>query len=422
MMGESPNVVLIVTDDQPKGLLSAMPITRAEIRDKGVNLARGVASTALCGPSRASTLTGMYPHQLGLWINTEGGGWPVFSQFENETLATALHYVGYYTGLFGKYMNGWNQFSSVVPPGWDEFRAIKPDDGGDGAYYDYILHGTGSPTHYGSNESDYSTDVLSSAAESFIRNAPANQPVFLYFATYGAHGPMEPAQRHKGTWPTEVTLNPSVNHSNVGKSEWLQDLPEVNEKALKNLIKAQGECCMSIDEGVGGLISALEGTGRIENTLFVFLGDNGYQLGSHRLKGKNVPYKASSNIQMLLRWDGHYPAGETNFRVTPTVDLTETILDAAMANLPNSSGINFTQNRKGTPLSGGVDSDHPAYIGWRTSRYMFCQYSTGEEEFYDYENDPYELHNIITAGTHQSKIDAFRDRAEHVVDPRPTGW
>lgn len=423
-MNTQPNVVLIMTDDQPKGLLGVMPIVKSQIKDKGVNLSCGIAPTALCGPSRGSTLTGRYSHQLGLWQNSDGGGWPIFSQFENETLATALHDVGYYTGLFGKYMNGWNKFSGVVPPGWDEFRAILPNNGGDGAYYGYSLVGTGSPTQYGSSEEDYSTDVLTAKSDEFIRNAPTEQPLFLYYATYGAHGPMTPAPRHKGTWTTKVAFDPSVNHSNIGKSEWLRDLPKLDETPLRNLIKAQGECCMSVDEGVGQLLSALADTGRIDNTLFVFLGDNGFQMGSHRLMGKNVPYRASTNLQMLLRWDGHYPAGETSSRVTPTIDLTETILEAAGSFLPLSSGVEYPVPRYGIPISGGLDLDHghPAYIGWRTDRYMWCKYATGEEEFYDYENDPYELDNIITAIGHRSKINTFRARAEYNIDPRPIGY
>lgn len=417
-----PNIVLIITDDQPKGYLKAMPHVTNQIFKKGIDLTRGIAPTALCGPSRASTLTGLFNHEMGLWTNNGViGGWPVFQAFEGATIATALQAAGYYTGLFGKYMNGWNEYSGVVPLGWNEFRAINPDDGGDGDYYNYTMRGIGASVHYGSGSADYSTDVIYGASEAFIRNAPAGQPILLYCASYGAHGPMVPAPRHKDTWADNVFLGPAVNENNVGKPRWVRQQPKVNEVFLRELTKSQGECCMSIDDGVGDLVQALIDTGRLSNTLFVYFGDNGYQMGDHRLMGKNVPYKASTNLQMALRWDGHYPAGATSSRITPTVDLTATIVEAAGAVLP-TSGIAYPMPRIGVCLQGASDEDHPAYIGWRNERWMWVQWATGEEELYDYANDPSELRNVIGLAQHRDRVNTFRLNAQNTVIPRPIGW
>ena len=132
---------------------------------------------------------------------------------EGLTLATKLNDAGYHTGLIGKYMNGFDRRvpAGYVPLGWDEFIYLDPDGGGDGSYYNYRLKGTTPVTHYGTDASAYSTDVLSSRATQFISSTPAEQPLFLDSRTLrsassvhpGTKGPRNLGARTgvRHTWP-----------------------------------------------------------------------------------------------------------------------------------------------------------------------------------------------------------------------------
>ena len=414
----APNIVVFITDDQPKGLLDAMPVTRQRLKNQGVDIQYGVSPSPLCAMSRASLLTGKYAgRELGVWDNGgTDGGWEAFAPYENATLATALKAVGYRTGLFGKYTNGWNEHSGVVPPGWDTFAAIDPDDGGDGDYYNYTLRGTVGDPHYGDRPADYCTDVLRSHVMDFLNASTPDVPQFLYFAPYGAHANFIAAPRHIGTWTEPINFNPSVNHANYGKAPWLASLPPVDEERVRRVIKDQHEVVMSVDEAIEEIMDFFDGT----DTLFVFAGDNGLQRGSHRLNGKYVPYKASTELQMMLRRDGYLTPGPSD-RITTVLDLAATIIYHAGATLP-MSGIRFGQNRGGQSLEGGpgTDPDRPPYIGWRTKDYLFIKWGDGYEELYNYSKDPWELLNVVA--TEQSKTDQFRELAQAACKPRPLGW
>jgi arylsulfatase A-like enzyme len=414
-----PNVVCIVTDDQPTGLLDAMPFTRGALRDVGINFTQGVSPSPLCAMSRSSFLTGRYAGQdLGIWANSDAAS--LLAPYEDQTLATALHDVGYHTGLFGKYMNGWSKLGSDAPSGWDSFAAIAPDDGGDGAYYDYTLQGTLEPEHHGHEYFDYSTDVLTAKSLEFIEDAPVDRPLFLYYSPYGAHANFQAAPRHIGAWIDAITLPPNFNEPNTGKAPWMRALPLADESRTRRVIKDQHETVMSVDDGVQQIYAALQADNR-QDTLFLFFGDNGLMRGSHRLNGKYVPYKAATRLQMLARWDGHYTPGTTNDRITTPLDFTATIVQAAGATLPNE-GIPIDQGRGGQFLEGGPDDEdvRPAYIGWRTKQYLYVQWGGGFEELYDYDADPYEMTNVAPAKT--SKTAELRANAEAACQPRPPTW
>ena len=130
----SPNVLVIVADDQPTGTVKRMPT---------LNGAEGFTrfnsyydNNPLCCPTRTTLLTGLYSHHTGVETNL------VAKNFDDSsTLATWLDDAGYETGLFGKYLNNypWDRGANYVPPGWDRWSAFTPD----AAYYDYTLVGDG---------------------------------------------------------------------------------------------------------------------------------------------------------------------------------------------------------------------------------------------------------------------------------------
>jgi arylsulfatase A-like enzyme len=410
-----PNIVLVVIDDMPKGMVDAMPYTAEVIRDLGVNFTTGCITTPLCGPSRTSLLLGRPAHSHGMWQNSGVvGGHKIIEPLEDQTITAALNNAGYSTALFGKYMNGWAKGGgAIVPPGWDTFRAFRPFDGGDGAYYNYDLIGTGEPEPHYHEVGDYSTDVIAAQASAWV--ALQQSPFFLYFAPYGSHGPTTPAPRHVDTWPLEP-LNVAVNDSNAKRVLWTHSLPLVDETRVQELVRDQHEVLRSVDDAIAAIVLALGS--RIDNTLFIITGDNGLMRGQHRMTGKNLPYQASHEVNMMMRWDAgiSIPAGSTIRNPLTNEDITATIAAAAGVNLPGCEGRSAFGNISGGVLLEGVNSDYQVpWIAWRTKRYLYIDWGAGQgEELYDYEQDPYELTNLAV-GFAPPEVSQFRAKARQAT-------
>jgi arylsulfatase A-like enzyme len=424
---DPPNVVIVLTDDQRTGTLGPerTPAIWNLIRRRGVSYPQAFIPTSVCCPSRASILTGLFAHSTGVYSNTtaDGGGWPAFyaNCMEDRTLAVALHDAGYRTGLVGKYLNGGPPFPGHVPPGWDVFAEVP------GGYYDYTFAGQA----YGSAPEDYSTDVLRGAAIGFIGDTPPGQPLFLYFAPYAPHAASIPAPRHEDAWKGRVNVSrlpPSFRENLRDKPPWIRRLRKVTGRhRYVDVLERRQEAMMAVDEAVAALVGELRTTGRLRNTLIVFLSDNGVLLGEHRLYGfKNFPYRMAIQVPMLARWDGHIEPGSTYRAPALNVDLAPTIAHAAGVAM-TTEGIDLVgpKRRKGFPLE-GKDWQHtprlvvPAFCGYRTSRFVYARYATGDEELYDYQRDPYELEN---AARRLPRIRAYLEgRARATCSPVPPGF
>ncbi len=429
--GAPPNIVIVLTDDQRKGTIrpELMPQLWSQIRAEGRAYLNASVPTSLCCPSRTSILTGNYSHTTRIYSNRlPDGGWGLFHDRgeEDHTIATALDGAGYDTSLVGKYLNGgfWSALAGgYQPPGWDHVISFTSKT--DHPYYDYTLN-DGSVHGHGS--ADYSTDVLAGYAESFIRTAPRDQPLFLYFAPVAPHRPFTASPRYAGTWHGRLPAY-TPNESTAGKPSWVRDLPRVSQATIDDNLASAQESLMSVDDAVGGLVTALTATGRMDNTLFLYLSDNGINEGEHRLLWKNLPYRWATSIPMVVRWDGHVAPGSTDSRFALNVDLAQTISDATGLGL-QTEGLDLfgTTRRTGFPLEGGKwyasDSPprHPAYCGYRTKRWMFAQYGNGAKELYDYRQDPDELHNLALSPAHHDRLRSLRKLAISTCAPVPPGF
>ena len=115
---EKPNIVFVLTDDMRKDDLRFVPETRRLVGNRGMEFENAFVTFAMCCPSRASILTGLYPHNHRVFTNeAPEGGEPGFRHLDNSTLATWLDDAGYRTALIGKYFNGYA--GTYQPPGWD---------------------------------------------------------------------------------------------------------------------------------------------------------------------------------------------------------------------------------------------------------------------------------------------------------------
>lgn len=429
----APDVVLIVTDDQRPDTLRRMHTVRHQLRAQGVRFTRAVAPTATCCPSRASIATGLFAHDTGVWGNNPpDGGWRSFYENGNEerTLATALHARGYRTGLVGKYANGYAQSpvgfpSGYRPPGWDTFLTFADTTG---AYYDYRLT-DGSRHRWAA--ADYSTDVLGRRAARFVRRTDAGQPLFLTFTPFAPHLPYRPASRHffrlAGQLPSYHPR--SVTERVADKPAFLRDRPRVPQHAVDYIRARQQEQLMAVDQAVARILRALAETGRLANTLVVYMSDNGLMIGDHHTIGKNMPYRFATDVPLIVRWDGHAPAGTVDRRLAATVDVTETIAQATGAAM-TTSGLDLLgpaqrtdvvlEGRRWQRLDGSVP--HPAYCGLRTPSYVFVHWADGFEELYDHVADPDETRNRAAWPAYRAVVESLRATTTEQCSPVPPGF
>jgi arylsulfatase A-like enzyme len=425
-----PDVVVILTDDQPARTLAGMPQVQRLLVDHGTTFSNAMVPTSLCCPSRASLLTGRFAHDTGVWSNSRPtGGWWRFHEDGNEdhTLATALAARGYRTGLVGKYFNSFANWSpeGYVPPGWDSFTAFRTTHRS-GNYYDYRLS---DGTEHGSGTADYSTDVLAQRAVQFLDSTPTDQPLFLYFAPYAPHAPYLPADRHRNTLRGELPpfTSAAVTEDVSDKPAWVRALDPVAPWRVRHVQRAQQEALLAVDDAVGDVVDSLERSGRLDNTLIVFLSDNGMLWGEHRIVFKSVAYDSATRVPIVVRWDGRVPAGGVDDRLALNVDVTATI-DAVTGSGMETAGASVLGDpqRDGFVLEAPPEPrlDRPAYCGWRSDRFTFVHYATGEEELYDEVTDPDELTNLATVPGYRPELDRLRERSRAACDPTPPefGW
>jgi N-acetylglucosamine-6-sulfatase len=422
---DRPDVVLILTDDQRTDSLLAMPAVKSLLVDRGTRFTEAIVPSSICCPSRATILTGRYSHGTGVWENGgPQGGWRTFHRLGNEqrTIARTLHRADYRTGLIGKYLNGFGRWSppSYVPPGWNRFEGfILPRTSG--AYYDYNI---GRTTRYGAGGSDYSTDVLATRAVDFIWSTPKQKSLFLYFAPFAPHSPYAPAPRDLGSLHGVLpSYRPaSVTAPVTDKPAWVRARPPSKQSRIDYIRERQGESLMAVDDAVAAIVAALEHSGRLKDTMIVFMSDNGLQIGEHHIIGKNVPYRQATSVPLVIRWDGRLRAGAVDNRLASNVDVAPTIADAAGTPFEaDGSSLLGSTRRDGSLLEASFSRRYgrPAYCGWRTPSWMYVRYATGEEELYSYATDPEELRNLATDPVYAGQLAAMKARAVKACRPMP---
>jgi N-acetylglucosamine-6-sulfatase len=433
-----PNIVLILTDDQRFDELSFMPTVESQLVGKGVTFSNGFTPDPLCCPSRASVLRGQYSHGTGVYqVGGPFGAWHRWHSLgdDKSTIATWLHDAGYYTGFYGKYFNGYKR--PDVPKGWDQWHGLLSPGN---LYYNYTeVQPNGSTVFYGSQPQDYSTDVLAAQADTFIRGADPTKPFFLDFDPRAPHAPSLPAPRYANAACPPAPLPPSLNEDTSDKPAYIRAHALRGPSIAKSSWLKQCRSLLAIDDAVHTILTALQDTGRLSNTLIVFMSDNGFLNGEHNTTGKKVPYEESIKVPFVVRYD---PLTGGTASIDPhlvaNIDLAPTFAAAAgvvppiaedgMSMLPLLDGTATTW-RTDLLLEGYDDPAHPVggeyvptYCGLRTERYAYIRYGTGEEELYDLQADPYEMTNLLYRNTDPS-IDALRatlfTRLKQLCSPPP---
>jgi arylsulfatase A-like enzyme len=416
----------VLADDFEPALLRAMPETRDGLRDQGATLENAVISGPMCCPSRASILTGMYPHNHGVWYTRgPGSGWPAFHArgHDDDNVAAWLHDAGYQTFFAGKYLNGYNH-TRYVPSGWDEWNGFLGEYPGE----TYHLNENGEIAGYDRAEI-HDTDLLARKTEAFIRDA--RRPFFAFVAPNATHSPYYAAERHADEF-SEVGLPDTPNRDEADVSDkprYVREGPMLTEEQAAGeagVHRQRLRAAASLDGLIGGVLDALRSSGELGNTYVFFWTDNGYHLaGVHRLpRGKHTPYEEDINVPMFVRGPG-VPEGVVRRDLASNTDLAPTFAGIAGTTVPDT-----VDGRSLLPLLGRnpperwrtallVESkagfgeeppeDMPAYAAVRTGDSTYVEYATGERELYDLSRDPYQLEDLVPTAD-QTRISRLHDR------------
>lgn len=418
-----PNVVLVLADDLGYGDLSCYGASDVRtpnidrIAEQGVRFERFYANCPVCSPTRASILTGRYPDLVGVpgVIRTHReNSWGHLSK-DAVLLPSILKPVGYHTGIVGKWHLGLESPNSPIERGFDFFHGFLGDMMDD--YYTHRRHDI-NYTRLNEKEIDpegHATDLFTQWAADYIHErATSSQPFFLYLAYNAPHTPIQPPP------------------------EWLERVkarePNIDPKRAQLVALIE-----HLDDGVGKVLKALKANGAADNTLVLFLSDNGGQLdvGANNgplRAGKQAMFEGGIRVPMCAMWPGHVKAGSNSDRVAMTMDLFPTICEACgapikhdiegLSILPTLLGESqppedrtlFWVRREGGPRYGGQ-----VYYAARRGDWKLVQDGPFEPlRLYNLKDDPREEHPVEDQPDVYKQL--FNALQNHICDSGTVPW
>lgn len=451
-----PNVIVIVVDDLrfDEFGIGGHPYLETPNIDRlaaeGALFTAGFHAVPLCSPNRASILTGQYPSRHGIIDNVARNR----LSHQLRTFPQAMQAAGYETGFLGK----WHMGNDPTPrPGFDYWAGIP----GQGRTIDPDIFEAGR-LH---TVEGYITDLLTDRAIDFI-NSERDAPFMLYIGHKAVHpdarqfddGSVDPdyprayipAPRHRGVYEEEIyPRQPNVVMSAdalegkpaLRRSLRLRDSPAMAKEfafmldhgTSEETIRRRAEMVLAVDESLGRLLAALEKNNELDNTMIMFTSDNGFFFGEHWLsQERRLPYEESVRMPLLLRYPPLAKAGSSVDGLALSIDIAPTVLDVGGAEIGD-----HIQGRSLVPLLQGDATDwrHSILIEFytyenprpwlmdmdyrtiRTDRFKLIHWiqHPGEQELYDLQEDPYEMHNLIDEPTAQGLVDELQDELARLV-------
>lgn len=395
------NFVVITTDDQTAAGLADMPKTLTLLAAQGTRFTDAIVPTAACAPSRAAFLTGQYPHNNGVVENE--GAYQALDQ--TQTLPVWLQNAGFHTTLIGKYLHGYSDAPTEIPPGWSDWQAIV---NAEPPLFGFTLNVNGSFVTHGTSAADYQTDVIAARAEAAISaRAAAGGRFFLWLAPTAPHlepglTPPRPAPRHLGLFADKpLPKSPAFDEADVSdKPLAIRNLPRIDaaaEAAIGERYRRRQEALLAVDDLVERVVNRLRATGLLATTTIIFTSDNGFMLGEHRLQlGKNNFYDQALRVPLIVRGPRFAKNQEFALPVS-NIDLTRTIVERAGATPGRIlDGRNLLQLIAQPEMAESrtllIERTSPTVAtAIRTRQYTLTQYAGGTREFYDRDADPDEL-------------------------------
>jgi N-acetylglucosamine-6-sulfatase len=433
------NVVFILTDDHRydfMGFTGKIPWLETPEMDKlareGAYFENAFVTTSLCSPSRASILTGMFSHTHTIVDNVapDPGNLIYFPQY--------LQQAGYQTSFFGKWHMG--DANDNPRPGFDHWESFK----GQGTYFNPKLNINGERVSY--KDSTYITDLLTEHSIDWLKKRDKDKPFFLYLSHKAVHSKLEPAPRHRDLYKNKkLPLPPTYwqteanDYKELGWPEWVKDqryswhgvdYKYHKHQDLNEIVQEYCETLRGVDESIAAVMAYLKKEGLDKSTLVIYMGDNGFSWGEHGLIDKRHFYEESVKVPFLVRCPEIFEGAMTVTKMIQNIDVAPTILDVAGLEKPDyMPGKSFIQLLNGDE-SGWRNKIFyeyyweydfpmtPTVFGVRTDKYKYIRYNGiwDTNEFYDLENDPDEMYNLIAKPELQDTIKRYAKDLYHWLE------
>jgi len=442
-----PNIVFVISDDHNANVMgcSGDPWITTRNMDRlareGRRFTNAFAVTGTCAPSRASFLTGKYPHQCAVPILTVGRQ---NTFLLNEVPFPArLQAAGYHSAHIGKWHLGDGEKPKPGYDYWAGFRWL-------GEFFNTRVTINGEQKQF----AGYADDILADLAVDYIRRKDyGDQPFCLYVGFKAPHHPFAYPDRMAHELEGVVIREPDnidEDYAASGKPlEMMHNLIRIREfydgiKSFDNswdkYIKSYYRAVMAMDEGLGRIIDAVDEAGLGDNTLFIYTTDQGYSLGTHGLTEKHFAYEEVMRIPMLIRYPGVVAPGTTCDEAVLAIDMAPTFFELGGAESPPDIA-----GKSIVPLlDGSFDASKPFREDFMFDYYsehgpgvipgQFAVRTTGKDKFklieypwmkyrselYDLDRDPGENCNVDRDPAYQGTLADMQARIRRLRDE--TDW
>ncbi|PUZ25664.1 sulfatase [Chitinophaga parva] len=469
---KQPNIIVIFSDDHAYQAISAYGSKLAvtpnidRIARSGALFSNALVTNSICGPSRATLLTGKYSHENGFKVNERQIFNPNQEQFQQ-----VLRQQGYQTAWIGKWHLG------SLPTGFDYFNILN----GQGQYYNPdFINAKDTVRHEG-----YVTNLITDFSEQWLNQRDTSRPFFLVVGEKATHREWFPDLQDLGAYDDkdfplpstfkddykdrvaaqnqDMTIDKTMRlredlkvHVDYDqkKSPYSRFTPEQKEKFKAYYDKVSAEfdrlhlggdalvkwkyerylkdylsTAKSLDRNIGKLLDYLDAHHLRENTVVIYASDQGFYMGEHGWFDKRFIYEQSLKTAFLVRYPGVVKPGTRINQLTANIDWAPTLLDIAHAPIPAGiQGRSFLPLLKGdkTPIHDAVyyhyyefPQPHHVYphFGVRTPDYTLVHFygEANAWELYDLKKDPQQVHNLYKDAAYAKTVTSLKTRLEALI-------
>lgn len=433
-----PNVLFIVVDDlnmmlNSYGVEAAITPNIDRLAEQGMQFNRAYVQASLCNPSRASYMTGLYPHQLGIWRNN-----PDFRDLHPD-LATIPQHIknhGYHSVGIGKNYHNWGHEVNGDPDSWSEPAIYE----GGAHFHDWYVPGRPYQMHFDllKGPAVQREDVPDEAyIDGRIANAAVNRlhelqetPFFLSVGYWKPHLPFNAPAKYWDMYDPDHVPEPIYNEPVEGVAEFAYvnsheartytDVPSegpIPEWQKKELRHGYFAAITYLDAQIGKVLDELDRLGMADNTIVVFFSDHGFHAGEHGQFGKWTNFEIGTAVPLIVRYPGLTDPGSVSYSIVELVDLYPTLLELCGLESPDHqpAGVSivpvladpnkqikeFAISQIARPLASNPVDDEIRGSTIRSERYRYNVWervATGEvlaEELFDLRENPFLVKNLI---------------------------
>jgi arylsulfatase A-like enzyme len=459
-----PNIVLIISDDHAYQAISAYGNSTIKtpnidrLAQQGARFTKSYVNNSLCGPSRASILTATYSHKNGFRDNDHS----TFN-FNQNSFAKELQKAGYQTAWIGKM-----HLSNEAVEGFD-YYSILP---GQGQYYNPdFIESAGKRTRY----NGYVTNIITDLANGWLDKRDHSKPFCLVIGHKATHRPWQPDLPDLGRYDSltfklppnfyddyssrkaaavqDMTISETMtldydlkvypNQDSLGtswdvkrmdaaqKEKYLAYYDKIQKQYLKKkptgraltewkyqrYMKDYLATAASLDRNIGRTLDYLDKNGLADNTIVIYMSDQGFYMGEHGWFDKRFMYEESFRTPMVMRYPGVIKPQTVISNLIMSIDIGPTLLQAAGAAVPGQmQGYSFLPLLQQKPYTARKDMYYHYYengihavsphFGISTGRYKLIRFyeKVDSWELFDLEKDPQEMRNVYTDKRYQPVV------------------